>query len=111
VNPEESAAKLVSTLLKGKLLSVIRVLRIQEHPGAMDVGMTPPTDSNKVPTVSSYSGRPSRSSVDDPAKSVRKPPGSMMVTPTPRGPTSFASVSEKPSTPHFAAASSGETPR
>jgi integrase len=57
-----------------------------------------------LPTVASYSGRPSRSSVDDPAKSVRKPPGSTMVTLMPRDPTSFASVSEKPSTPHLAAA-------
>ena len=41
--------------------------------------------------------------LEAPAKSVRKPPGSTMVTFTPKGATSFANVSEKPSTPHFAA--------
>src|SRR5438477_9278861 len=41
---------------------------------------------------------------EDPAKSVRKPPGSMIVTLIPSGPTSLASTSEKPSTPHLAAA-------
>src|ERR1700733_9347439 len=41
---------------------------------------------------------------EDPAKSVRKPPGSMIVTLMPSGPTSLASTSEKPSTPHLAAA-------
>ncbi len=42
--------------------------------------------------------------VDEPAKSVLKPPGSMIVTLMPSGPTSLARTSEKPSTPHFAAA-------
>lgn len=41
--------------------------------------------------------------VELPAKSVRNPPGSMMVTLMPKGPTSFSSTSEKPSTPLFAA--------
>src|SRR5437868_13078520 len=41
---------------------------------------------------------------EDTAKSVRKPPVSMIVTLIPSGPTSLASTSEKPSTPHLAAA-------
>src|SRR5205823_14188185 len=40
--------------------------------------------------------------MDEPAQSVRKPPGSMMVTLMPSGFTSLARTSEKPSTPHFA---------
>ena len=57
-----------------------------------------------APTVAAYTGLSLAIVVDDPAKSVRKPPGSMIVTLTPRGPTSFARTSENPSTPHFAAA-------
>jgi hypothetical protein len=57
-----------------------------------------------APTVESYSGRPSLSWVEDPAKSVRKPPGSMIVTLMPSGPISLDNDSEKPSTPNFAAA-------
>ena len=40
----------------------------------------------------------------EPAKSVRKPPGSTIVTFIPRGHTSLFSDSEKPSTPNLAAA-------
>src|SRR2546421_512362 len=43
---------------------------------------------------------------EDPAKSVRKPPGSVIGTLIPSGPTSFASTSEKPPTPHWTDASS-----
>ena len=56
-----------------------------------------------APTVESYSGRPPLMVVEDPAKSVRKPPGSMIVTLMPRGAVSLASAPKKPSTPHFAA--------
>src|SRR5258707_15738755 len=38
-----------------------------------------------APTVESYSGRPSLGWVEDPAKSVRKPPGSRIVTLMPSG--------------------------
>src|SRR6476469_271033 len=40
--------------------------------------------------------------MDEPAQSVRMPPGSSTVTLTPSGATSFASTSEKPPTANFA---------
>jgi len=55
-------------------------------------------------TVAAYTGLSCAIVVEDPAKSVRKPPGSMIVTLMPSGPTSFARTSENPSTPNFAAA-------
>ncbi len=49
-----------------------------------------------LPTMESHSGRPGRIVVDEPAKSVQKLPGSMIVTMTPSGPASLASTSEIP---------------
>jgi hypothetical protein len=40
--------------------------------------------------------------IDEPAQSVRIPPGSTIVTRMPSGPTSFDSASENPSTANFA---------
>jgi hypothetical protein len=55
------------------------------------------------PTDSAYSGPPSSIRIEEPAQSVRKPPGSTIVTLTPKGLSSEPSTSEKPSTPNFAA--------
>jgi hypothetical protein len=41
--------------------------------------------------------------MEEPAQSVRIPPGSRTVTLIPNGPTSFARTSEKPPTAHLAA--------
>src|SRR6266478_2875577 len=59
-------------------------------------------NSASAPTVGLYSSRNSATIIEEPAQSVRNPPGSTIVVLIPSGPTSLASTSEKPSTAHFA---------
>ncbi|OLT18686.1 hypothetical protein BJF78_00915 [Pseudonocardia sp. CNS-139] len=104
VRAATSASDPSSSLTGGSSSSTRRRTASATRSGS-PTGSTAPAakSSASTPTVARYGSLAGGTCIDDPAQSVRIPPGSIAVTLMPSGPTSAASTSLRPLTAHLAA--------